>query len=32
LTPKNVTTHYHPHTLQIYFHQTIFCSPSWKWS
>jgi len=21
-----------PHTLQIYLHQTIFCSPSWKWS
>jgi len=28
LTPKNVTTLYHPHTLQIYLHQTIFCSPS----
>ena len=28
LTQKNVTTH----TLQIYLHQTIFCSPSWKWS
>ena len=21
-----------PHTLQIYLRQTIFCSPSWKWS
>ena len=28
LTPKNVTTLYHPHTLQIYLRQTIFCSPS----
>jgi hypothetical protein len=28
LTPKNVTTLYHPCTLQIYLHQTIFCSPS----
>jgi len=32
LTPKNVTTLYHPRTLQIYLRQTIFCSPSWKWS
>ena len=32
LTPKNVTTIYHPYTLQIYLRQTIFCSPSWKWS
>jgi len=30
LTPKNVTTLYHPRTLQIYLRQTIFCSPSWK--
>jgi hypothetical protein len=21
-----------PHSLQIYLHQTIFCSQSWKWS
>jgi len=28
LTPKNVTTLYHPGTLQIYPSQTIFCSPS----
>jgi len=27
-TPKSVTTLYHPRTLQIYLHQTIFCSPS----
>jgi hypothetical protein len=27
-TPKNVTTLYHPRTLQIYLRQTIFCSPS----
>ena len=26
--PKNVTTLYHPRTLQIYLRQTIFCSPS----
>jgi hypothetical protein len=30
--PKKVTTLYHPHTLHIYLHQTIFCSPSWKLS
>jgi hypothetical protein len=29
-TPKNVTTLCHPHTLQIYLLQIIFCSPSWK--
>jgi len=28
LTPKNVTTLYHPRTVQIYLRQTIFCSPS----
>jgi histone-lysine N-methyltransferase SETMAR len=28
LTQKNVTTLYHPHILQIYLQQTIFCSPS----
>ena len=28
LTQKNVTTLYHPRTLQIYLRQTIFCSPS----
>ena len=27
LTQKNVTTLYHPRTLQIYLRQTIFCSP-----
>jgi hypothetical protein len=26
--PQNVTTLYHPRTLQIYLRQTIFCSPS----
>jgi hypothetical protein len=26
LNPKNVTTLYHPRTLQIYLRQTIFCS------
>jgi len=26
--PKNVTTLYHPRTLQICLRQTIFCSPS----
>jgi len=35
-TPQNVTTLYAlydpPCTLKIYLHQTIFCSPSWKWS
>jgi hypothetical protein len=30
LTPKNVTTSHHPHILQIYLHQTTFCSPSLK--
>jgi len=25
---ENVTTFYHPRTLQIYLRQTIFCSPS----
>jgi len=28
LTPKNVTTIYHPRNLQTYLRQTIFCSPS----
>jgi hypothetical protein len=28
LPPQNVTTLYHPRTLQIYLRQTIFCSPS----
>jgi hypothetical protein len=28
LAPKNITTLYHPGTLQIYTRQTIFCSPS----
>jgi hypothetical protein len=28
LTPKKVTTLYHPRTLQIYLRQNIFCSPS----
>jgi hypothetical protein len=28
LSPKNVTTLYHPRTLQIYLRQSIFCSPS----
>jgi len=28
LTPKNVTTIYHPRTLQIYLRQIIFYSPS----
>jgi hypothetical protein len=28
LVQKNVTTLYHPRTLQIYLCQTIFCSPS----
>jgi len=28
LNQKNVTTLYHPHTLQIYLIQTIFCSPN----
>ena len=32
LTQKNVTTLFHPYTLQIYLHQAIFCSASWKWS
>jgi hypothetical protein len=30
LTPKNVTTFYHPRTLQICLRQTMFCSPSRK--
>ena len=29
---KNVTALFNPRTLQIYFRQIIFCSPSWKWS
>jgi hypothetical protein len=32
LTPKNVTSLYQPRTLQIYLRQTIFWTPSWKWS
>jgi hypothetical protein len=31
LTPKNVTALITPCILQIYLHQTIFCSPSWIW-
>ena len=32
LTPEKVKHFITPRTFQIYFRQTIFCSPSWKWS